>query len=63
MNTAELSLRLRGMSTSRLKLLASLAGVGERTLWKIRAGTTKSASEVTKGRIAAGLKRLPRKRA
>lgn len=62
MNTAQISEKLQTMVTSRIKRLAELAGVGERTLWKIRAGITKSASEETKAKISAGMRRLPRVR-
>ncbi len=51
MNTPEFRARLERLSTSQLKSLADRANVGERTLWKIRAGITKTVSESVKGRV------------
>jgi hypothetical protein len=63
MKTHELRQRLEKLSTSMLKLLAASSGVGERTLWKIRAGQTETASESVKDKVSSALKTMPRKRA
>jgi hypothetical protein len=58
MNTPEFRARLQKLSTSQIKALAVKAGVGERTLWKLRSGKTLTVSESVKGRVlSAGFPR------
>ncbi len=59
MTTYELRQRLLNLNTTGIKLLAARAGVGERNLWKIRAGLTVSASEQTRDKLGRALRGLP----
>lgn len=61
MKTSELKTRLASLPTSMMNALAEASEVSIRTLWAIRSGSTVTASEATKEKLAHGFRRLPRK--
>jgi UV DNA damage repair endonuclease len=61
MRTVELQTKLRGLNTSALMEVVVRSGVSERAVWRIRSGETRTASEVTKERLAEAIRSLPRR--
>jgi hypothetical protein len=60
MNTQDIRAKLEKLSSSQMQRLADLSELHVRTLWGIRCGTTKHASETTRDKLTMALRKMPR---